>query len=73
MRKSSMSVQVLSYYMEVKPKHLLCMTYSCITGKKDQWSTGYAVSEMTTKSTYGLLCQGCRRWTQLSALGVYHW
>ena len=24
-------------------------------------------------STYGLLCQGCRRWTQLSELGVYHW
>ena len=54
---------------------IIAMTYSCVTGKKDQWSAGSAVSEMTTKcpSTYGLLCQGCRRWTQLSAPGVYHW
>ena len=26
--KISMHVQVLSYYMKVKPMHLLCMTYS---------------------------------------------
>ena len=73
--KTSMPVQVLSYYMKVKHRHLLYMTYSCVTGKKDQWSAGSAVSEMTTEcpSTYGLLCQGCRRWTQLSAIGVYHW
>ena len=49
---------VLLYKM--KPRHLLCMTYSCVTGKKDQWSAGSAVSEMTTKcpSTYRFSMSG---------------
>ena len=68
---------ILSYYMKVKPRHLLCMTYSCVTGKKDQWSAGSAVSEMTTKCTptYGLGVQevdAALRTRRLSLVDTLH-
>ena len=48
--KSSTPVYVLMpYYMEVKPGHQLSQTYSGFAGMTDQWSTGSAESEMTTK------------------------
>ena len=60
MGKAPMPVYVLPYNMEVKPRHRLHHTYSCLAGTTDQWSTGYAKSEVTIRwqrTHSGLCCQ----------------
>ena len=44
--------------MEVKPGHLLRQTYSGFAGMTDQWSAGFAESEMIMKCplTHSLQC-----------------
>ena len=49
LRKSSMPVYVLPYYMVVKPRHLLRQTCSSFAGTTDYWSAGSAESEMMRK------------------------